>query len=472
MRGIFDECLRPRWPRLLAPGLVLAAMLLTATPGAHAQRLDGGLAGGQRWENRRVVPRQPRFVLRNDKDGREIFQPPITTFVVQRVEGDRLWTTVNEMTGWCLASEVVALDEGIEFFSDAIRGGARDTYPLKVRAIIYAEVKHDTGHAITDLTEAIRIDPTDLGLYVVRGHLWAIEQQYENAIADYTHVLELVGRAPKTAAIFQARGRAYKAQRELEKAIADYTRALAHEPDSADYLNDRGIAYHAAGDRDKAIADYTRAIAARVKWQATPYHNRGNSYLAKGDLKSALADFNKAIELDPTLRKSFSCRAIAYMLLRDKAAIADAAAAIRLAGKDKTGAIYPALTGYFTAKLLKDERQAKVFLDGASTRLWTGDWPSPILSYLLGQLDADGLLAAASDTGEATEAHCFIAMNALLNGQEASARTHLRWVKEKGLPEFTEYAIAVGELNRLDGKVTGSGATAPKSSARVESGSR
>jgi tetratricopeptide (TPR) repeat protein len=469
MRGKLGKSGRSTRSRPVSQGSFFAAILLTAAASTYGQGPGAGLVGGHRWEDRQVVPKQARFSLRNDKDGREIFQPPITTFVVRRVEGDRLWTAVNGMNGWCPASEVVAVDEGIPFFTEVIRGGARESYPFAVRAMIYADVKHDTGRAIADLNEAIRIAPNDLALHAMRGRLWSVEEQYENAIADFTHVIEQAGRDPKVAVIFQARGRAYKARRELERAIADFTRALQLQPNAADFLNDRGIAYHSAGQRDKAIADYTRAIAARTKWQATPYHNRGNSYLAKGNLTNAIADFTRAIELDPTLRKSVSCRAVAYMLLRDRAAIVDAAAAIRLAGKDKTAAIYPALTGYFAAKLLADDRQAKVFLDGASTRLWTGEWPSPILSYLIGQLDANRLLAAASDAGEATEAHCFIGLNALLDGQVESARTHFRWIKEKGLPEFTEYAIAVGELNRLDARDRGS---RTPGSPRVEPGSK
>ena len=50
----------------------------------------------------------------------------------------------------------------------------------------------------------------------------------------------------------------------------------------------------------------------------------------------------------------------------------------------------------------------------------------------------------------------------LINGKEDAARTHFRWVKENGLGEFIEDAIATGELERLDVK-TG---TKPGSQAR------
>ena len=125
-------------------------------------------------------------------------------------------------------------------------------------------------------------------------------------------------------------------------------------------------------------------------------------------------------------------------------------------------ATYAALTGYFTARLLNKERQAKSFLDDAATKSKKDKWPYPIVSFLQGQLDEERLLSAASNPGEQTEAHCFIGLQSLVNGKEDAARTHFRWVKENGLGEFIEDAIATGELERLDVK-TG---TKPGSQAR------
>ena len=137
-----------------------------------------------------------------------------------------------------------------------------------------------------------------------------------------------------------------------------------------------------------------------------------------GDKKRAIADYTKAMQLDPTYRNAVSSRAVAYMLGRQENAIKDASAAIQLAGWKSETATYAALTGYFTSRLLKKDRQAKSFLDDAATKSKAGKWPYPIVSYLNGQLDEDRLLSAASNPGELTEAHCFIGLHSLVNGQE------------------------------------------------------
>ena len=38
----------------------------------------------------------------------------------------------------------------------------------------------------------------------------------------------------------------------------------------------------------------------------------------------------------------------------------------------------------------------------------------------------------------------------LLKEMVEKAREHFLWIKEKGTPSFTEYTIAIAELDRLD----------------------
>ena len=59
--------------------------------------------------------------------------PPLLTFVVERVDGEKLWTTVDGVAAWCPMSEVVRVEEGINYFTDVIRKGAKEAYPFAVR---------------------------------------------------------------------------------------------------------------------------------------------------------------------------------------------------------------------------------------------------------------------------------------------------------------------------------------------------
>ena len=66
--------------------------------------------------------------------------PPLSTFVVQRVDGEKVWTTANGVAAWCPMSEVVRVYEGINYFTDVIRKGTK-VLPLRgERAMIYTEL--------------------------------------------------------------------------------------------------------------------------------------------------------------------------------------------------------------------------------------------------------------------------------------------------------------------------------------------
>ena len=56
------------------------------------------------------------------------------------------------------------------------------------------------------------------------------------------------------------RGDAYLEKKgDYDQAIADFSRAIALNPDNAEYWHDRGAAHFRKGDYDRAIADYARA---------------------------------------------------------------------------------------------------------------------------------------------------------------------------------------------------------------------
>ena len=50
-----------------------------------------------------------------------------------------------------------------------------------------------------------------------------------------------------------------------------------------------------------------------------------------------------------------------------------------------------------------------------------------------------------------TEARCFLGLDALAeNGRDEAAMAHFRWVKDYGNPQFSQYAISISELDRLE----------------------
>jgi hypothetical protein len=51
-----------------------------------------------------------------------------------------------------------------------------------------------------------------------------------------------------------------------------------------------------------------------------------------------------------------------------------------------------------------------------------------------------------------TEVRCFFRLDYERKAKKEAAISHFRWVKELGNSSFSEYAISMAELDRLEGK--------------------
>jgi lipoprotein NlpI len=84
-------------------------------------------------------------------------------------------------------------------------------------------------------------------------------------------------------------------------------------------------------------------------------------------------------------------------------------------------------------------------------------WPAPIIDFLRGKTDANGLLAAAENAdpktrrGQVCEAEFYLAESYLIDNREREARELLERAKQGCPRDFTEYRGAVVELKRLGG---------------------
>ena len=77
-------------------------------------------------------------------------------------------------------------------------------------------------------------------------------------------------------------------------------------------------------------------------------------------------------------------------------------------------------------------------------------WQATIVGYLRGSLPAGQFLKKASPEELLTEAHAYIGIKAHIDGDPATALQHLQWVKEKGRRDYTEYGLALGEIDRIE----------------------
>ena len=132
-------------------------------------------------------------------------------------------------------------------------------------------------------------------IYESRGDAYYDKKQYNLALKDYNHAIEL---DPTNSEILNSRGVIYQLKRKFVSAIKDYDRAILNSPSLAKAYYNRGTVFHLQGKYVQAIKDFDIAISL-VPTHANYFGNRGNSYeqLRKG--KAAVADYRMALKLDP-----------------------------------------------------------------------------------------------------------------------------------------------------------------------------
>jgi tetratricopeptide (TPR) repeat protein len=196
-----------------------------------------------------------------------------------------------------------------------------------------AETKEDWDLAITEYSNAIRLDPKCAEAYNGRGDAYLGKRDWDNTIADCTEAIRL---KPDFAEAYYGRGLAYEKKRDWDNTIADCTEAIRLNPNLALAYYGRGLAYLGKRDwdnLDNTIADCTEAIRLKPDF-AEAYYGRGLAYAGKGNLDKVIADCTEAIRLNPKLALAYYGRGFAYEQKGEKSkAEADFAEAKRLGYK-------------------------------------------------------------------------------------------------------------------------------------------
>ena len=167
-----------------------------------------------------------------------------------------------------------------------------------------ATAREDWDSAITEFTEAVRLDPKHTEAYYGRGVAYEGKCNYDKAIADYDEAVRL---DPNKATAFCNRGRVYGEKREWDKAIADLSEAIRLNPKYARAYFQRGCTYFGKGcpspvfeESGTSLEDFVVAAA----W--------GFLGLGEADFDRAIADFAETIRLKPDCAEAYYCRGMAY----------------------------------------------------------------------------------------------------------------------------------------------------------------
>ncbi|MDX1909523.1 MAG: tetratricopeptide repeat protein [Bacteroidia bacterium] len=191
----------------------------------------------------------------------------------------------------------------------------------------------DYNGAIKDLTKAIKDNPAQADLYLLRGRCYEQLDKPKQALEEYNEALkrypdfpeayrlraalyEKTGQIPLADAdyamaisiwdqdplLYLTRARLRYAQKNLSDAIADLGMAISLDSTRAEWYLERAEWQEAAGQPDKALDDYSRAISLS-SGKPGAWYKRGMYHIRANHIQQAARDFLRAKEagLDPGL---------------------------------------------------------------------------------------------------------------------------------------------------------------------------
>jgi tetratricopeptide (TPR) repeat protein len=239
------------------------------------------------------------------------------------------------------------------------------------------------GRAVEDFNRAIILDPDSWIAYSGRGEAYERMFEHDHAIEDLDRAIQLSSR---NARALTFRGSAYLNKREYDRAIEDLSTANKLDPQCSAVLIARGTAYELQGDRERAIADHASAIELNSKWvNPRGFALRASAFGKKGQYDLAIQDL-QARKRDPK-NGSFWNNLCLYQTIAgafDKA-LTDCNEALRLQPDDphvldsrgftylKMGSLDEALADY-DAALRKDPKLANSLYGRGVAKRLKGDF--------------------------------------------------------------------------------------------------
>ena len=205
-------------------------------------------------------------------------------------------------------------DRAISDFSEAIRINPKYALALQHRGAAFLR-RNEVERAIADLTESIRLDASNLNALSDRGMAYAAAGDSERALLDYNAAIRI---NPRFKFAWFYRGRLFAGKGDHTRAIAEYSEVIRIDPDYGYAFNNRGLSYQQTGQTDRAVADFSEAI--RLLPRTTlAYNNRGNIYHLQGRYDQALADFNESLRNDPQHQSALVNRGMVFEKLGEVA---------------------------------------------------------------------------------------------------------------------------------------------------------
>jgi putative GTP pyrophosphokinase len=174
----------------------------------------------------------------------------------------------------------------------------RETFYQKIEestdALLFLDIAAQKISPEKDISHTHKGSIDDLLLDALYAHN---KNQFEEAIALYSQIIELKPEKAICSLIYKHRGMADFAQSKYQDAIADFTHALDLDRSykTAYY---RGVVYSVLKQHSEAIDDFTMSLEMNP-FQAFCLFRRGQAYYHVGDYPQALSDCEASLAMEP-----------------------------------------------------------------------------------------------------------------------------------------------------------------------------
>jgi protein O-mannosyl-transferase len=197
------------------------------------------------------------------------------------------------------------------------------------RGKYYREQK-ETGKALADYNELLRVAPDDFNGFNSRGKLYFDEGRTELALKDFNRSIEL---NPRFAKAYSNRGAIHGMMKNYQLAINDFDKALELKPDEVVTYTNRALAYMELGKFEEAAGDCDRYLLSKPG-DSEVWDLRAVCSMNLKKFAEALQYSDKAIGLNPSQATFYLNRCYIYFSLGDRQkARADADQAEKLGAK-------------------------------------------------------------------------------------------------------------------------------------------
>jgi Tfp pilus assembly protein PilF len=278
------------------------------------------------------------------------------------------------------------------------------------RGFAYAK-SDDIDNALTDLDEAIKIDPKDHAAYFLRAQAHWSRGYSDRAHRDlaYLDLNEAIRFNPKFFDAYLLRGEYFAEEQKEGPALVDFNEALKLNPFAARALRMRGHAYYRAGQYARASLDYGKAIAVEPNDPENPRLHESigflHFFLGNFDISAdELAKGRQKPPAEPALRWAF-----------DRVPIWAFVARARHEARD------PGRTP-ITSRSELEQRVGQLAKDGMYLKL---------AEMFLGRLSPDAAFAAARNDVERCDGNFFIGQWHVLRHEREQAVERLKSVLER-----------------------------------------